>query len=142
MYALDKRIWSKCKIFRLLTARMKITKFFVSFFKSQVSFSLNFAASFSVMTHSFSEIFLLKHYMLWTKRSHQCTIFQTFGCSNEGSPIPSSPCQFWNHEVRIYSNFASLFSVMKSNFSVCFYLKPHMLWAKLVVGGKFSKFFM
>ena len=52
------------------TARMKITKFLTSFSKSWVSFPLNFASPFSVMTHNSSEIFYLKHYMLWTKRVH------------------------------------------------------------------------
>ena len=44
--------------------------------------------------------------------------FQTFGCSNEGSPNFS--CSFWNHKVRVYSNVTSLFSVMKDNSSVFF----------------------
>ena len=54
--------------------------------------------------------------MLWTKRVHQITIFQTFECSNESSP--NSSCHFWNHKVRFYSNFPSMFSVMKDNSSV------------------------
>ena len=115
LYALDKKIRSKYKFsdFRLLA--WKLTKFLISFFKSQVNFYLDFAIPFSVMTHNSSEIFQLKHYMLCTKRAHQCTIFQTFGCSNESSP--NSSCHFWNHKVRVYSNFASLFSVMKDNSS-------------------------
>ena len=81
LYALDKRIRSKYKFsdFRLLA--WKLTKFLISFFKSQVNFYLDFAIPFSVMTNNFSEIFQLKHYILCTKRAHQCTIFQTFGCS-------------------------------------------------------------
>ena len=59
--------------------------------------------------------------MLWTKRTHRITIFQTFQCSNENSP--NSSCHFWNHNVRVYSNFTSLFSVMKDNSSV-FYNTP------------------
>ena len=43
---------------------------------------------------------------------------QTFGCSNESSP--NSSCHFWNDRVRVYSKFASLFSVMKDNSSVFF----------------------
>ena len=34
--------------------------------------------------------------MLWTKRAHQCTIFQTFRCSNESSP--NFACRFWNRK--------------------------------------------
>ena len=66
--------------------------------------------------------------MLWTKRAHQSTIFQTFECSNESSP--NSSCHFWNHKVRVYSNFASLFSVMKDNSSVFFLAQTFILWTK------------
>ena len=55
--------------------------------------------------------------------------FQTFGCFNESSP--NSSCHFWNHKARVYSNFRSLFSVMKDNSSVFFLLKPHTLWTKI-----------
>ena len=50
------------QIFRLSTVHMKINKLFMSFFEPQVSFTLNFASPFSVMTHNSSEIFWLKHY--------------------------------------------------------------------------------
>ena len=43
-------------------------------------------------------------------------IFQTFECSNESSP--NSSRHFRNCKVKVYSNFASLFSVMKNNSSV------------------------
>ena len=89
----------------------------MSFFKPQISFPLNFTSPFSVMIHNSSELFQLRH-TLWTKRVHQCIIFQTFECSNESSP--NSSCHFWNHKVRIYSNFAPLFSVMKDNSSAFF----------------------
>ena len=109
LYALDKRSPWQCKFpdFRLLA--WKLTKYLMSFFKPQVSFHLNFASLSSVMTHNSSEIFWLKHYMLWTERAHQCTIFQIFGCSNES--LLNSSCYFWNRKARVYSNFASLFSV-------------------------------
>ena len=60
----------------------------------------------------------MKNYMLYTKRAHQRTILQTFKCSNESPPNP--PCHFWNKKIRIYLNFASLFSVMKDKSSVFF----------------------
>ena len=105
LYALDKRSQSKCKFsgFRLLAWRL--------------SFPLNFASLFTVITHS-SEIASLKNYMLWTNRAHQCTIFQTFDCSNERSL--NSSCHFWNHKLKFCSNFVSLFSTMKDNTSVYF----------------------
>ena len=53
--------------------------------------------------------FCMSFFVPWvTKIAHQFTIFQTFECSNESSPNLS--CQFWNHKVRVYLNFASLFS--------------------------------
>ena len=69
-----------------------------SFYKPQVSFPLNFALPFSVMTHNSSEIFQLKHFMHWTKKVHQSTIFQNFKCFKEISP--NSSCHFRNHKVR------------------------------------------
>ena len=96
LYALYKRIQSKCRFsdFRLLA--WQLTKFLMLFFKPQVSFPLNFASPFSVMTHNSSEIFWLKHNMLLTKRVHQCTDFQIFECSNES--LPNFSCHFWNHK--------------------------------------------
>ena len=45
-------------------------------------------------------------------------------------PIPHS-IDFWNQKTRIYSNFASLFSVVKDKSSLFFQLKPHILWSKI-----------
>ena len=87
---------------------------------------------------------------LWTKRAHQSTNFQILECFNESSPNFS--CQFWNHRVKVYSNFASLFSDMKYNSFVFFYLKPLYFgqkepvevkfWDFWVVEWKFNKFLM
>ena len=46
--------------------------------------------------------------------------------------LPNSLYHFWNHKVRVYSNFALLFSIMKDNSSVFFQLKPYILWTKVV----------
>ena len=59
---------------------------------------------------------------LLTKRAHKITNFKIFECFNESSP--NSSCQNWNHKVKVYSNFESLFNVTKDNSSVFFYLKP------------------
>ena len=56
----------------------------MTFFKP-ITFSLNFASPFSVMTHNFSEMFYLKQFILWTKKAYQSTIFQTFEYSNKSS---------------------------------------------------------
>ena len=78
--------------------------------------------------------------MLWTKRAHQCTIFQTFECSNERSI--NSSCHFWSHEVRVYSNSASLFSVMKDNSSVFFSSNLIYFGQKEPIEVKFSDFWV
>ena len=44
--------------------------------------------------------------------------FSGFECSNESSS--NSSCHFWVHMVWVYTNFASLFSVMKNNSSLFF----------------------
>ena len=79
---------SKCKLSGFWLLTWKLTKFRMSFFKSQVSFSLNFATPFNVMAKNSSEIVLLKHYMIWTKRTHQCTIFRFLGALMKVHPIP------------------------------------------------------
>ena len=96
----------------------KLTKFFMPFFKSQVSLHLNFATPFSVMTHNSTEILTETAYAL-DKKSPSMQNFQTFGYSNETSP--NSSCHFWNHKVRFYWNIASLFSVMKDDSSAFFF---------------------
>ena len=42
-------------------------------------------------------------------------------------PDLDSSCHFWNQKVRVYSNFALQFRVMKDNSSAFFELKPHTL---------------
>ena len=64
--------------------------------------------------------------MLWTKRAHQSTNFQIIYCFNESSP--NSLCQFCNHKVKVYSNFASLFSVMSPLYF--FLSQTFILWTK------------
>ena len=88
---------------------------------------------------------------LRTKRAHQITNFQIFECFIESSP--NSSCQFWNHKVKVYSNFVSLFSVTKDNSSLFFLSQTDILSTKgvhievkfsdfWVFGWKFTKFFM
>ena len=64
----------------------KFTKFFMSYFKPQVSFSLNFASLFNVMRNNSSVLSWLKLYMIFTKGAHQSAKFQIFDCSGEISP--------------------------------------------------------
>ena len=81
---------SNCKL--PSTARMKVNQIPYFIFQPTSQFSFNFYIS--VMTHNFYKTLSLKHYMLWTKRAHQSTTFQTFEWSNESS----SSCHFWNHK--------------------------------------------
>ena len=57
LYALDKISPPRCKFSDFWLLESKLTKLLVSFLKPQVSFSLNFASPFSVVTHNSSEIF-------------------------------------------------------------------------------------
>ena len=62
---------------------------------------------------------------------------------NENSPNSSS--QFLNDKVKVYSNFASWFIVMKDNSSIFFLLKTLYFGQKVtfrMVGWKFTKFLM
>ena len=99
----------------------------MSLFKPLVIFPfLTFASPF-IAWNKIPLIFSSWIIRLWTKRAHQSTNFETFVCFNESSPNFS--CQFWNHKVKIYSNFTSQFSVMKDN-SSAFLAQIFILWAK------------
>ena len=100
----------------------------MSSFKPRVRFPLNFASPFSewhIIPMKFSNWNII---CFGQKRAHQSTIFQIFKCSNESSP--NSSCHFWNRKVRVYSNFTSLFNVMKDNPSVFLCLKPSVVRTK------------
>ena len=101
----------------------------MSFFNPQVSFCLNFATPFSVMTHNYSESFQLKHYMLWTKRAHQCTIFRLLGAlMMKVHPILHA---IFETTVSVFLlNFASLFNAMGDKSSVLFQLKLYLIFTK------------
>ena len=87
LYMLSTKGTNQVQIFSQMLA-LKLTKFLVIFqATSQFSLQLRFG----------------------TKKAHQSTTFQIFECFNESSP--NSSCQFWNHKVKVYSNFASLFTV-------------------------------
>ena len=61
----------------------KLTKSFMSYLKSQVSFSLNFASIFNVMRDNSSVLSWLKLYMIFTKGAHQSAKFhENFNCSS------------------------------------------------------------
>ena len=82
----------------------------------------------SVSWHLISLKFSSWSITLRTKRAHQITNFQIFECFIESSP--NSSCQFWNHKVKVYSNFVSLFSVTKDNSSVFFLISNRYTFDK------------
>ena len=117
MYALDKRIQSKCKFSDVRLVAWKLAKFLMWFFKPQVRFSFNFAIPISVMTHDSLKFSNWNIVCFGQKEPINVPFFQ-LGCSNETSP--NSSCHYSNHKVRVYSNFTSLFSAMKYNSTVFF----------------------
>ena len=106
----------------------------MSLFNPQVSFHLNFATPFSVMTHKSSESFQLKQYMLWTKRAHQCTIFRLLGALR--MKVPPSLHTMFETIMSGFLDFASLFSASRDNSSLFFQLKPHIRWIKIAHWGE------
>ena len=115
------------QIFGLSTARLKVNQIPCHFSGNE--------SVFTYILHQLSvswQIIPLKFFSwtitLWTKRAHQITNFEISECFNESSP--NSSCQFWNHKVKVYSNFASLFSVTKGNSSAFFLSQTFILWTK------------
>ena len=112
LYAFDKR---KFADFQLLA--WKLTKFLMLFYKPQVNFPLKFTLPISVITHNSSGLFCLKEPI-------KVQLSRLLSAPNIA---PNASCYFWNHKVRVYSNFASLLSVMKDSTSVFFLLNPLIL---------------
>ena len=76
---LDKRIPSKSQFWDFRVFQWKLARFFMSFSKSHVNFSLNFAWHSSVMKDNSSELYsLVKHFIVWSKAAHQSTDFWDF----------------------------------------------------------------
>ena len=63
-------VQNKNKLFRFVTARIKIHQISHIILGPRVSFFSNFASFFSVMRHNSSLLFHLNIYMLWTKGAH------------------------------------------------------------------------
>ena len=101
--------------FQTSTACMIINQIPLLFFKPRVSFPSTFTLPFSVMTHNFSEIFLLKHIIC----SGQQEPSRVQSCRHLSALMKVHPF-FCNLKIRIYSNFALLSSVVKGNSSVFF----------------------
>ena len=105
------------QILRLSSVESKFPKFLMSFFKAQVSSSSNFASFFSAMTDNSSVLFWLNTF---EKSSYS---------KNKFSDLPLLALKFTKFlvsfletRVSFSSNFGSLCSVMRHNFSVLFHL--------------------
>ena len=97
----------------------------MSFFNPQVSFRLNFATPFSVMTHNSSESF----YMLWTKRAYQCTIFRLLGAlMMKVHPILHA---IFETTMSGFLKFCITVQCHERYLLSFFQLKPHILWTKI-----------
>ena len=75
----------KVQILRLATADIKINQTCYVIFQTTSQLFVKYCIS--VMRHKTSLLFHLKICMLCSKGANQSTIFQTFQCSNESSPI-------------------------------------------------------
>ena len=73
------------QILRLATADIKTNQIRYVIFQTTSQLFVKYCIS--VMRHKTSLLFHLKICMLCTKGANQSTIFQTFECSNESSPI-------------------------------------------------------
>ena len=91
--------------------------------KRQVNSYSIFALFFIFMAHNFSGNFKLIYLLLWTKRSNQCTNFDTFEFSAEN--VSNSTCHFWNHK--------SVFLQILRHFSMSWKIYPlHFLLAQTI----------
>ena len=96
LYILVKRSPLKCNFLRLLSAWVKIYQTSHINFETTGQFIFKLLSFLSVITHNFSEIFQLMHFLLWTKRSHQRPNFETFKCCLEN--LSNFPCHFPDHK--------------------------------------------
>ena len=114
------RFFSPCK--------RKFVKFFISFFKGQVSFRLNFASNFSAFKHNSCVLFYLKHYILWSKAALQSANFWDFWVF--GSKFVKFLMSVLNWQVNSTSIFRLFFTDMTNNFPVNFKLTHFQLLTK------------
>ena len=106
----------------------KFAKFFMPFSKPQVSFSSYFASLYSVMKDTlYLCTFLSQTLHTLHKRNQSKWKFWEF-------PVLRSKftkfLSFFKQQIRFSSNFVSLFSVMRRNFSIIFWLKFYILSPK------------
>ena len=101
----------------------------MSLYNPQVSFRLNFATSFSVMTHNSSESFQRKQYMLWKERAHQCTIFRLLSALI--MKVLTILHAIFETKRSGFFKFCITGQSTRDNSSVFFQLKLYISWTKL-----------
>ena len=122
----------------------------MSFFKPHVSFCLNFATPFSVMAHISTEIFKLKHYILWSKRAHQWTIFRLLGALMKVHLIPHAIFDTTRPGfIQILHHYSVSWKITPVYFfssNLIYFGQKHPIQVKFldfwVDGWKFTKFIM
>ena len=97
----------------------------MSILKRQVNSSSNLASFYIVMTHKSSVNFKLMLLLLWIKESHQSPTFWDFQILWWIFAI--FLMSFSKPKISFSSNFASIFSLMKDNSFVLFYVKHYTL---------------
>ena len=123
----------------------------MSILKRQVSSSSVFLSFFIVMTHNSSLNFKVIHFLLWAKRSHQSSNFDTFECSgenllNSSSHFPRNRSVFlqildhssvsWKITPLYFFRSNNIYFAQKEP------IKMKIFWDFQVLGSKFVKFLM
>ena len=102
----------KVEFFRHSLARLKISQ--IHYVILQVTSRFSFKFCITLQCHGTSLWnFLAETLYALDQKSSSTNNFSDFECCNESSP--NSSYRFWDHMVAVYTNFASLFSVMKDN---------------------------
>ena len=104
-----------------------LVKFFMSFYKAQVSFPSNFASIFSAIKHNFSLPFLAQILYTLVKNS-QSANFWDFRVL--GSQFVKFFMPVLNWQVHSTSNFSTFFIAVTHNSPVNFKLVHFLLWIK------------
>ena len=115
-------------ILRLSSVRSKFSKFLMSFFNAQVSSSSNFATFFTAMTHNSYVLFFGLNIIFFRQKQHIKVNFPDLLLL--ALKLTKFLESFLEPRVSFSSNFASLFSGMRYNFSGLFYLKIYILSTK------------
>ena len=125
LHTFHKNIPSKCKFSDFPLLALKFTKFLTLFFKQKVSFSSKFGSLFSVMEIILLYIFAKTLYAIYKSGTSKCKFSNLPLLALKFTKFFMS---FLEPRVSFSSNFASLFSVMRHNYSVLFHLNLYTLW--------------